>query len=74
MAHFPNTFCNITSHFSEENIIINLSLCKPSFLFYSVLLSICDQFEGGWAGLVTEYQDSGCPSTCVGMFCFVNLF
>jgi hypothetical protein len=33
---------------------------------------IPDQFEGGdWAGNV--YQDSGCPSTCVGMFyCFIS--
>jgi len=26
-AHFPNTFCDLASHFSEENIIINLTLC-----------------------------------------------
>jgi len=26
-ANFPNTLCNMTSHFSEENIIINLTLC-----------------------------------------------
>ena len=45
VAHFPNTFCNMTSHFSEHNIIINLTLCKSPFLsFFSVLLSIRDQF------------------------------
>lgn len=31
-ANFPNTSCNISSHFSEENIIINLTLCKPFIL------------------------------------------
>ena len=35
-AHFPNTFCNMTDHFSEENIIINLTLCKLSFLLFSL--------------------------------------
>jgi len=27
VANFPNTYCNMTDHFSEENIIINLTLC-----------------------------------------------
>jgi len=26
-ANFPNTYCNFSSHFSEQNIIINLTLC-----------------------------------------------
>ena len=36
---FPDTFCDFLSHFSEENIIINLTLCKLS-LFYSVLIIV----------------------------------
>lgn len=36
-ANFPSTSCNMTSHFSEENIIINLTLCKPSSSCFSVL-------------------------------------
>ena len=31
VASFPNTFCDFSSHFSEHNIIINLTLCKLSF-------------------------------------------
>jgi len=27
VANFPNTYCNLADHFSEENIIINLTLC-----------------------------------------------
>ena len=38
-ASFPDTFCDFSSHFSEENIIINLTLCKLS-LFYSVLIIV----------------------------------
>ena len=42
-------------------------------LFYFALLNIRDRFAGGdWAG--NAYQDSGCPSTCVGMFCNPTVF
>lgn len=27
-AYFPNTSCDIASHFGEHNIIINLTFCK----------------------------------------------
>lgn len=67
-ANFPNTYCNIPDYFSAENIIIDLTLCKLSFLlFCSVSLSIRNRFEGGdWAG---NAYPASCPSTCVGMFC-----
>ena len=72
VAHFPNTYCNMTEHFSEENIIINLTLCKPSFLLFCFRIIdwvyLINLKGGGWAGSV--YQDSGCPSTCVGLFFF----
>ena len=33
VASFPNTFCDFSDHFDDQNIIINLTLCKLFILF-----------------------------------------
>lgn len=37
IANFPNSQCNLDSHFSAHNIIINLTFCKSSFILPSSL-------------------------------------
>ena len=44
-AHFPNTDCDMASHFSEENIIINLTLCKPLLFFFWVVVILYRNIE-----------------------------
>lgn len=64
-ANFPDTNCDLTSHFVDNNILINLTLCR--------------WFLRGWMATQTQrtfrwrlgrqqwcITASGCPSTCVG--------
>lgn len=65
-AYFPNTFCDFSTHFDPQNIIINLTLCK------SLPRAGNDDYKrpcvgGDWAGS-TYSQGTGCPLTCVGEF------
>ncbi|KAG2160252.1 glycoside hydrolase family 16 protein [Suillus bovinus] len=53
-AYFPNTYCDLASHFDANNIIINLTFCE---------LMQCA--GGDWAGSSAVYAASGCPSDCV---------
>ncbi|KAG1777267.1 glycoside hydrolase family 16 protein [Suillus placidus] len=53
-AYFPNTYCDLASHFDANNIIINLTLCE-----------LMQRTGGDWAGNPAVYAASGCPSDCV---------
>ena len=64
MALFPNTSCDLDSHFGEENIIINLTFCQNIFDSLSDTGTNLCLIGGDWAGSV--YGNSGCPSTFVG--------
>ena len=81
VVFFPSTrktYCNMNDHFTEENIIVNLTFCmSPFLLFFSAYCVVRDQFEGGdWAASGNVYQDSGRSSTCVCMLmlCYPIVF
>lgn len=63
-ANFPDTDCNLASHFGPNNIVINLTLCKPLIVFTIVTFSPGLLTSGGdWAGAV--FTSQGCGSDCV---------
>jgi len=65
-AYFPSTFCDFSTYFDPQNIIINLTLCKC--LPRAGNDGYKHPYVGGdWAGS-TYSQGTGCPSTCVGEF------
>ena len=43
MADFPSTSCNMAQHFGPHNIVINLTFCKPFFVFF---LGFCAVMDG----------------------------
>ncbi|PSR71763.1 hypothetical protein PHLCEN_2v12367 [Hermanssonia centrifuga] len=59
-ASFPNTDCDIGSHFDENNIIINLTF------WYTA--------GGDWAGIDSIFNGAGCPGDCVGACLNFSIF
>ena len=65
-AYFPNTDCDIASHFDANNIIINLTFCACGRASSSNISDRCLLAGGDWAGQDSIFQGAGCPGTCVG--------
>ena len=65
-AYFPSQSCDISEHFGEHNLIINLTFCAcPSLAPFLPCLSnlVWLRAPGGdWAGAV--YSADGCPGDC----------
>lgn len=65
-AFFPNTDCDINSHFGPNNIIINLTLCVHCLSSIPPSSELTRGCSGGdWAGIASIFNGAGCPGDCV---------
>lgn len=70
-AYFDNTNCDFAAHFGPMNIIINLAFCTWRSNFLLPVYDLSYLAGGGLAN--SRYSSDGCPSTCFGEPCIVDL-
>jgi len=64
-ANFPNTNCDISSHFGPNNIVVDLTFCMVSPLISLPYLAYRVSAGGDFAGAV--FTSQGCGADCVCM-------